>query len=153
MGLKEIRWDDMDWNHLVLDRDQWRALVITVMNLRVTYNCRNSLTSWATVRFWWSLQRKKLRLESFGWLVHYVCATRRGCLVPVYTRKAMNGKGYGRTRPSCDICMSGCSPVPPKRFKPSNCLLSCPTSLQNDPAVAANKQQNWGDNLWRKTGY
>jgi hypothetical protein len=35
MGLREIEWDDMDWIHLTQDRDQWRALVKTVMNLRV----------------------------------------------------------------------------------------------------------------------
>jgi hypothetical protein len=28
----------MDWIHLAQDGDQWRALVNTVMNLRVTYN-------------------------------------------------------------------------------------------------------------------
>jgi hypothetical protein len=33
--LREIRWDGMDWIDLAQDRDQWRALVITVMNLRV----------------------------------------------------------------------------------------------------------------------
>jgi hypothetical protein len=35
MDLREIGWDDMDWIDLVQDRDQWRALVNTVMNLRV----------------------------------------------------------------------------------------------------------------------
>jgi hypothetical protein len=33
--LKEIRWDGMNWIDLAQDRDQWRALVNTVMNLRV----------------------------------------------------------------------------------------------------------------------
>jgi hypothetical protein len=33
--LREIGWDDMDWIDLVQDRDQGRALVNTVMNLRV----------------------------------------------------------------------------------------------------------------------
>jgi hypothetical protein len=28
-------WDDMDWIDLAQDRDQWMAVVNTVMNLRV----------------------------------------------------------------------------------------------------------------------
>jgi hypothetical protein len=32
---REIGWDDMDWIDVAQDRDQWRALVNTVMNLRV----------------------------------------------------------------------------------------------------------------------
>jgi hypothetical protein len=35
VDLIEIRWDDMDWIDLAQDRDQWRALVNTVMNIRV----------------------------------------------------------------------------------------------------------------------
>jgi hypothetical protein len=35
MDLREIRGDGMDWIDLAQDRDQWRALVKTVMNLRV----------------------------------------------------------------------------------------------------------------------
>jgi hypothetical protein len=35
MDLGEIGWDGMDWIKLAQDRDQWRALVNTVMNLRV----------------------------------------------------------------------------------------------------------------------
>jgi hypothetical protein len=33
--LREIRWGGMDWIDLAKDRDQWRAVVNTVMNLRV----------------------------------------------------------------------------------------------------------------------
>jgi hypothetical protein len=35
MDLGEIELNDMDWIDLAQDRDQWRALVNTVMNLRV----------------------------------------------------------------------------------------------------------------------
>jgi hypothetical protein len=35
MDLREIGWDGVDWIDLAHDRDQWRALVNTVMNLRV----------------------------------------------------------------------------------------------------------------------
>jgi hypothetical protein len=34
MDLGEIGWDNMDWIDLAPDRDQWRALVNTVMNLQ-----------------------------------------------------------------------------------------------------------------------
>jgi hypothetical protein len=32
---REIGWGGMDWNHLVQDRDEWWALVNTVINLWV----------------------------------------------------------------------------------------------------------------------
>jgi hypothetical protein len=35
MDLKEIGWGGRDWIDLAQDRDQWRALVNTAMNLRV----------------------------------------------------------------------------------------------------------------------
>jgi hypothetical protein len=35
MYLKEIGSEGVDWMGLAQDRDQWRALVNTVMNLRV----------------------------------------------------------------------------------------------------------------------
>jgi hypothetical protein len=34
MDLREIAFGDVDWIHLAQDRDRWRALVNTVMNLR-----------------------------------------------------------------------------------------------------------------------
>jgi hypothetical protein len=35
MDLREIGWDGMDWIDLAQDRDQRRALVNAVMNLRI----------------------------------------------------------------------------------------------------------------------
>jgi hypothetical protein len=35
IDLREIGWDGVDWVDPAQDRDQWRALVNTVMNLRV----------------------------------------------------------------------------------------------------------------------
>jgi hypothetical protein len=35
MNLRAIGWDCMDWIGLAQDRDQWKALVNTVMDLRV----------------------------------------------------------------------------------------------------------------------
>jgi hypothetical protein len=35
MDLRDIRGGGMDWIELAQDRDQWKALVNTVINLRV----------------------------------------------------------------------------------------------------------------------
>jgi hypothetical protein len=35
MNPREIGWGDMGWIDMAQDRDQWRALVYMVMNLRV----------------------------------------------------------------------------------------------------------------------
>jgi hypothetical protein len=35
-GLREIESEGVVWMYLVLDRDQWQALVKTVMNLQVS---------------------------------------------------------------------------------------------------------------------
>jgi len=34
LDLREIWWEGVDWIHLDQDRDQWQALVNTVMNLQ-----------------------------------------------------------------------------------------------------------------------
>jgi hypothetical protein len=46
--LREIGWDSVDWIDLAHDRDRWRALVNTVVNLRVPWNVGNFLSSCIT---------------------------------------------------------------------------------------------------------
>jgi len=45
MYLREIGWEGVDWLHLAQDRDQWRSVVDTVMNLRVPQQTVNFLSS------------------------------------------------------------------------------------------------------------
>jgi hypothetical protein len=45
MDLRERGLDAVDWIDLTQDRDQWRALVDTVINIRVPYNAGNFLSS------------------------------------------------------------------------------------------------------------
>jgi hypothetical protein len=48
MDLREIGWGDMAYIDLVQDRDRWRALVNTVMKLRVPCNVGKFLSSCTT---------------------------------------------------------------------------------------------------------
>jgi hypothetical protein len=51
MDLREIRWVGVDWIDMAQDKDQWRALVKTVLNLRVLYNVEKVLSSYVTGGF------------------------------------------------------------------------------------------------------
>jgi hypothetical protein len=51
IDLREMKWDGMDWIDLAQDRDQWRGLVNTVINLRVPKDVRKYLSSCTTGGF------------------------------------------------------------------------------------------------------
>jgi hypothetical protein len=45
MDVREIGWKGVDWLHLDQDRDQWLAVMNTIMNVRVPYKAGNFFTS------------------------------------------------------------------------------------------------------------
>jgi hypothetical protein len=45
------KWKGVDWMHLAQYREQWWAVVNTVMNSRVPLKTGNLLTSWVTASF------------------------------------------------------------------------------------------------------
>jgi hypothetical protein len=53
MDLGEVVWGDMDWIILAQDMNRWRALMNSVLNLRVSIKC------WETICWpssWWPLE-------------------------------------------------------------------------------------------------
>jgi hypothetical protein len=65
MDLREIEWDGMNWIDLAPNRDQWRALVNTVMNLQVPWNAGKFLSSCTIGRF-------SRRAELHEWVSEWV---------------------------------------------------------------------------------
>jgi hypothetical protein len=51
IDLREIGWDGVGWIDLAQDRDQWRALLNTVMNIRVPKNAGKFLSCCASGNF------------------------------------------------------------------------------------------------------
>jgi hypothetical protein len=68
MGLREIGWRGMGWIDLAQDRDQWRALVSTVINRRVPYNFGKFLSTRATGGF---SRRAQLHGVSYSGICEY----------------------------------------------------------------------------------
>jgi hypothetical protein len=51
MYLSEIVWEGVDWMNVSQGRDQWWAVVNTVINFRVPQKAGNLLTSWVIISF------------------------------------------------------------------------------------------------------
>jgi len=45
----ETGYEGLDWIFLAEDKDQWRAVMNTVMNLLASQNSGNFLTNWTTI--------------------------------------------------------------------------------------------------------
>jgi hypothetical protein len=71
MDLREIKWDGLDWIDLAQDKDRWRALVNTVMNLRVPLNVGKFLSSCTIGSF-------SRRAQLHEWLVEALCYESEG---------------------------------------------------------------------------
>jgi hypothetical protein len=61
IGLREREWIGVDWSDLAQDRGQWRALVNTVMKLRVPLNAGKFLSTCTTGSFSKKAQFRKCK--------------------------------------------------------------------------------------------
>jgi hypothetical protein len=62
--LMKLCWEGMDWCYLAYDRDQWWAVLNTVMNFWVLWSTENFLIAWGNIRF-----SKRTLLYGVGCLV------------------------------------------------------------------------------------
>jgi hypothetical protein len=67
MDLREIKWSCMNWIDLAQDRDQWRTLVNTIMNLRVPLNVGKFLSSCTTGGFSRKAHPHGVALQEYTW--------------------------------------------------------------------------------------
>jgi hypothetical protein len=79
MDLREIGWVGMDWIDLAEDRDQWRALVNTVMNRQVSQNVGKFLSNCTTGGF-------SRRAELHG-VSMYLCEWAHTCAHPLWPQQ------------------------------------------------------------------
>jgi hypothetical protein len=63
MDLMELIWGIMDWINLAQDVEHWRALVNTVMNLRVPQNSGKFLNSCTTGGFSRRVQLREVTMS------------------------------------------------------------------------------------------
>jgi hypothetical protein len=89
MDLVEMGWGDVDWIGLAQDRDRWRALVNSVLNLRVPSNA-GKLSSVLTTRDLWS--SVQLQGVNMGSNLHALASppTRRNIIAEGPKRRAYN---------------------------------------------------------------
>jgi hypothetical protein len=83
LDLREIRWSRMGWIDLTQDRDQRRAPVNTVMNLRVPQNAGKFLRSCAIGDFSKKAQLHELAIMRCEMFYSFVSVATDYCTAPV----------------------------------------------------------------------
>jgi hypothetical protein len=69
MDLVEVRWGDGDWIGLAQDRDRWRAVLNSVLNLRVQQNAGKLSSVQATRDLSSSAQLHRVSYVNEGFVV------------------------------------------------------------------------------------